>query len=204
MAAAVDAISEERLILGLGAGWHQPEFDAFGVPFDHTVSRFDEALQIIVPLLREGKVDFNGQFYRAPQCELQPPPRAGGPPILIGSFKPRTMGLTARHADLWNTCWLGQPTLLGERRVALDAACAAEGRDPATLQTTVGLIVGAPGHDLRDLDPAKVLVGSTDEIAAGLRAHQQAGVAHAICSLTPGTISALDWLAEAVAAFRAS
>src|SRR5919112_358549 len=62
-AATVDAISQGRLILGLGAGWNRREFDAFGFPYDRRVSRFEEALAIIVPLLREGRTTFSGQFY---------------------------------------------------------------------------------------------------------------------------------------------
>lgn len=202
-AASVDAISGGRLILGLGAGWHKPEFDAFGIPFDHTVSRFEEALQIIVPLLREGRVDFQGQYYSAENCELRPgPARPGGPPILIGSFKPRTLRLTARHADLWNTCWLGQPDLLPERRAALEAACADEGRDPADLPVTVGVSVAAPGHSRADLDPTKVLAGSIEEVASGLRAYRAQGVRHVICSLDPPTLEAIDWLADTLPAAR--
>src|SRR5436189_2727120 len=116
MAAAVDEISGGRLILGLGAGWHQPEFDAFGIPFDHKADRFEEALQIITPLLREGRVDFTGKYYSAPNCELRPRgPRPGGPEILVASFKPRMLKLTARYADSWNTAWLGLPTKLADR-----------------------------------------------------------------------------------------
>lgn len=208
MAADVDAISGGRLILGLGAGWYETEFKAFGFPFDHVVSRFDEALQIIVPLLREGAVDFRGQYYSAERCELRPPPlRKGGPPILIGSFKPRTMGLTARYADLWNTCWLGDATMLPERRAALEEACAAEGRDPASLAVTVGVMVAGPGHRRSSLDPSRalggpsrVLSGSIEDVAAGLRTHQEQGVAHVICSLDPATITTVDWLADALPA----
>src|SRR5262249_28998092 len=72
MADAFDEISGGRLLLGLGAGWHEPEYDAFGFPFDHRVGRFEEALQIIAPLLREGRVDFQGRFYSARDCELHP------------------------------------------------------------------------------------------------------------------------------------
>ncbi len=87
MASTVDEISGGRLILGLGAGWHQPEYEAFGYPFDHRVDRFEEALRIIVPLLREGHVDFSGTYYRAPNCDLLPRgPRPQGPPLLIGGL----------------------------------------------------------------------------------------------------------------------
>src|SRR5689334_2065837 len=142
MADTLEEVSGGRLILGLGAGWHQPEFDAFGIPFDHKAARFEEAIQIITALLREGKVDFRGTYYSAPNCELRPRgPRPGGPEILIASSKPRMHALAARYADSWNTAWLGLPTKLAARRAALEAACAEAGRDPATLAVTVGVQV---------------------------------------------------------------
>lgn len=202
MAATLDEVSAGRLILGMGAGWHQPEFDAFGFPFDQRVNRFAEALQIIVPLLREGQVDFNGVYSRAPQCEVLPRgPRPNGPPILIGSFQPRMLRLTARYADYWNTCWLGQPTALAEPRAALEAACRAEGRDPATLPVTVGVTVvyQTPETPVEQLPPPeKALFGSAEEVAAGLRGYADLGVAHLICSLTPTTPESLAWLADVV------
>ena len=75
MAVTLDDVSNGRLILGLGAGWHQPEFDAFGIPFTHLVDRFEEALKIIVPLVKTGEVDFTGTYYSAPNCELLPRPK---------------------------------------------------------------------------------------------------------------------------------
>ena len=94
------------------------------------MDRFEEALQIIVPLLREGRVSFQGTYYRAVDCEIVPRgPRPQGPPVLIASSGPRMLRLTARYADCWNTAWLGHASALAERRAALEAACAAEGRD---------------------------------------------------------------------------
>ena len=134
MAATLDAISGGRLILGLGAGWHEPEFAAFGIPFDHRVDRFEEALQIIVPLLRTGQVDFEGRYYRAANCELRPRgPRESGPQILIGAEGPRMLRLAARYADAWNTCWLGQPGALATPYAQMLAACADEARDHTLL-----------------------------------------------------------------------
>ncbi len=206
MADTVDEISGGRLILGLGAGWHQPEFDAFGAPFDHKVDRFEEALQIIVPLLREGKVDFTGKYYSAPNCELRPRgPSPRGPEILVASFKPRMLQLTARYADSWNTAWLGLPSGLAERRAKLEAACAAEGRDPSSLAVTVGVSLQYhdPASPPAEVAPAdKVISGSADELAAGLRAYAEQGVAHVICTLDPLTPAAIAWLAEGVARSR--
>jgi probable F420-dependent oxidoreductase len=203
MANDLDAISGGRLILGLGAGWHQPEFDAFGIPFDHKVDRFEEALAIILPLLREGRVDFAGSYYRAPNCELRPPPaRPGGPPILIGAGKPRMLRLTARHADLWNTCWLGDAAELEAPRADLEAACAEVGRDPATLGVTVGVGISYPPDS--PVPPGRgALSGSVDAVAVGLRAYAERGVAHLIFAFLPtSNQEALAWLSEALERYR--
>ncbi len=206
MAATMDEVSDGRLILGLGAGWHQPEFDAFGIPFDHRVDRFEEALEIIVPLLRTGQVDFKGTYYSAPSCELRPRgPRRNGPPILVGASGPRMLRLTARYADSWNTCWLGQPIVLAERRAALEAACAEEGRDPGTLAVTVGVNITytAPGETSQHVpEPAKALSGSAEEVAAGLYAYAARGVSHVICSLSSTHAASLAWLTEVLRLYR--
>src|SRR5215218_5073345 len=89
MADTVDEISGGRLILGLGAGYHEPEFRAFGYPYEYLGARFEEALTIIATLLRQGKIDFEGRFYQARDCELRPSgPRPAGPPILVAGGAP--------------------------------------------------------------------------------------------------------------------
>ncbi len=206
MAATLDEVSRGRLILGLGAGWHQPEFDAFGIPFDHKAGRFEEALKIIVPLVKEGKVNFQGEYYNAPDCEIRPRgPRPAGPPVLAASFGPRMLRLTAQYADSWNSAWFGRPTGFVERRAALEAACAEVGRDPATLEMTAGVQVAFPeaGEVSAPLDnPDKILTGSAEEIAAGLRAYADLGVGHVICSPLPNNAAALPRFAEALQAYR--
>lgn len=206
MAVTLDDVADGRLILGLGAGWHQPEFDAFGVPFDHLASRFEEALQIIVPLVKRGEVDFRGEFYAAPNCELIPRPREGGIPVLIASRKPRMLALTAKYADQWNTAWLGRAEALTERRANLEAACRDVGRDPSKLEVTVGINVAFPelGAEREDLDPAKVIAGSVEEVAAGLREYVEAGVGHLICALDPLTSEAIAQLSRAWESARSS
>jgi len=213
MAITVDEISGGRLILGLGAGWHQPEFDAFGYPFDHRVSRFEEAMQIIGPLLREGKVDFRGEYFSAPDCEMLPrSSRADGSsiPILIASRGPRMLGLTVAHADLWNTAWFGSVEGSAASRAEFDAACAAAGRDPATLGVTVGVNVVSPGAEPDpEADPNRALSGTPEEIAAGLRAYADAGVTHVICgALSDASVdyaaAVLDHVAAALTIYRAA
>lgn len=142
MATALDEVSDGRIILGLGAGWHRPEFDAFGYPFDHLASRFEEAMAIMLPLLRNGTVDFAGVYERAATCvNLPSGPREGGPPVLLGTQGPRLLRLAAREADAWNACWLGRAGELPEKLAPLHAACAEVGRDPQTLSLTVGQVV---------------------------------------------------------------
>jgi probable F420-dependent oxidoreductase len=202
MADTFDEVSGGRLILGLGAGWHKPEFDAFGYPFDHLANRFEEALKIIVPLLREGKVDFHGQYSSAVDCELRPRgPRPGGPPILVAGLKPRMLRLTAEYADSWNTAWMGSTDVLIERRTELEAACAEVGRDPRTLEVTVGLNVNYEQRE-EPLDPKRALFGSAEEVATGLKAHADEGVGHAICNLSPNTPESLERLGEVLKVYR--
>ena len=120
MAVTLDEVSDGRLVLGIGAGWHEPEYHAFGYPYDHRVGRFEEALQIIAPLLREGRVDFEGRYCQARDCEIAPRGTpAGWPPILIGAQRPRMMRLAARFADIYDTDFhleAGADSLLTEPR----------------------------------------------------------------------------------------
>src|SRR5215470_4936524 len=134
MADTLDEISTGRFILGLGAGWHQPEYEAFGYPFDHLAGRFEEALQVIVPLLREGQVDFHGHYYQVHNCVLRPRgPSPSGPPLWIGAQGPRMLQLAARYADGWNTAWHSDSTSVKQRCHEVKSACQAVGRDPTSL-----------------------------------------------------------------------
>src|SRR6476646_10423050 len=132
LAATADEISGGRLILGLGAGWNDTEFRAFGFPFDHRISRFEEAFTIIRALLREGHVDFDGHFYQARDCELLPAPsRPGGPPLMVGSVGPRMLEITLPHVDAWNV-WYRQsnntPAGLESILRQVEDACRSVGR----------------------------------------------------------------------------
>ncbi len=199
MADALDEVSGGRFILGLGAGWHQPEYEAFGYPFDHLASRFEEALQIIVPLLREGHVDFQGQYYQVRNCVLRPRgPSPAGPRILIGARRPRMLQLVARYADAWNTAWHTDPAKVKERYEPLAQACAAIGRDPATIEITVGTEVRLqPRKD--DGSPDNAISGTPEEIAGRLQDFASVGSSHLIVSLdavTPDSIRQLGHIVE--------
>ena len=104
IAETVDEICGGRLILGLGSGWAEPEYAAFGFPFDHRFSRFEEAFTIIRKLIREGEVDFHGKWYDVDHCLQRPRgPRPDGMPIMVGTFgAPKMTRLIAEHADIWN------------------------------------------------------------------------------------------------------
>jgi probable F420-dependent oxidoreductase len=198
MAATLDLVSGGRLILGVGAGWHDPEYEAFGFPTDHRVGRFEEWLEIVVRLLRGERVTFDGDWYQVRDAVLAPAPERRIP-ILVAGNKPRMMRLVARHADAWNTAWFGLPDArLEERLHDLEAALAAEGRDGAELERTVGLIVRDPGA-ATEVDPDDVTFsGSVAELADLLAVHEQLGFGHAIVILDPMTPRSVERLAEAV------
>ncbi len=203
MAAELDEVSGGRLILGIGCGWHEPEFDAFGYPFDHRVSRFAEALEILLPLLRGERVTFEGRYHHAIDAELRPRPiRAGGPPILIAGKQPRMLELVARHANQWNAAWYGDPGEAEELRTRLaklHAALEAAGRDPATLELTAGVFVAVAD----DPDaPKSAMRGSSEEIADTLAGYAALGISHLIVHLWPRTPEAVTRLAEAAAFAR--
>jgi alkanesulfonate monooxygenase SsuD/methylene tetrahydromethanopterin reductase-like flavin-dependent oxidoreductase (luciferase family) len=108
MAATGDEVAAGRLVLGLGCGWQEPEYRAFGYPFDQRVSRFEEALRIIVPLLRGERVSVDGRWTRVDDAAILPPP-ARRIPVLVAASRPRMLRLTARYADQWQTAWFGLP-----------------------------------------------------------------------------------------------
>src|SRR3954447_4815048 len=101
-AAAVDELSGGRLVLGIGAGWNEAEFRAFGLPFDHHVSRFEEAFEIIRRLLDGEHVTFRGRFHETDDAVLLPSPRRR-PKLMIGANKPRMLSIALPHVDSWNT-----------------------------------------------------------------------------------------------------
>jgi alkanesulfonate monooxygenase SsuD/methylene tetrahydromethanopterin reductase-like flavin-dependent oxidoreductase (luciferase family) len=206
MAITADEVSHGRLILGIGAGWNEPEYRAFGLPFDHRVDRLEEALQVLKPLLREGHVDFAGQYYQAPDCEIVPRgPRPAGPPLMVGSeVGPRMLRLTAQFADLWNVGYMGKPEMLAAPRAKLEAACRKEGRDPATIGITA--FVGLWFPDLRPTKPNAFetpLTGSVPEIAAAMRGYRELGVQHIMFQIEPDTPESRGRLTEALRLYRA-
>jgi alkanesulfonate monooxygenase SsuD/methylene tetrahydromethanopterin reductase-like flavin-dependent oxidoreductase (luciferase family) len=205
--ATVDDLSEGRVILGLGAGDFATEHRAFGFPFERRVSRFEEALAIIKPLLRGERVSFDGEFYQAHEAELLPKAgRAGGPAVLIGTLMggPRMSRLVAQQADMWN-CNLAFGDSGPEAYLAAWApiahACEKHGRDPESLvrHATVGVNLGdgpfsAPG--------SAPFCGSITDIADRFRAYAALDVEHISIVLEPATYASLDRFGDVLAQLR--
>jgi probable F420-dependent oxidoreductase len=184
-AATIDEIADGRFVLGLGAGWNETEFRAFGFPFDHRVDRFEEAFTIIRTLLRDGAIDFDGRFYQARDCELLPRPRPGGPPILIGSNGPRMLRIALPYADAWNTWYSdtdNQPEGVAPLAALVDAAARDAGREPSEIRRTVAVQVRLPGGRGRtmgdDSTTARIVPveGAAERMAESLRAYAAVGV----------------------------
>jgi len=179
MADSLDEISDGRFILGLGAGNWEAEHTMFGYPFDHRVGRFEEAIQIIAPLLREGAVDFHGRYYQATNCVLRPRgPSPSGPPIWVGTRGDRMLRIAAKYADAYNAIWPNTPAQVRAQRERLLAACRDVGRDPATFDLTIGTHVHLPENGQPVADD-RAISGTYEEIAAQLQAFADLGVNHA-------------------------
>jgi probable F420-dependent oxidoreductase len=204
MATTLDEVSQGRLILGIGAGWNQPEYEAFGLPFDHRVDRLEEALQILTPLLRDGHVDFAGKYYAARDCDDAPRgPRSHGPPVLIGGEGPRMFKLAARYADIWNIGYMGVPETMTEPLARMEAACREVGRDPETLGASA--LIGLWFPDLQPKKPRffdQPLVGTVQEIAAAMHGYAARGVEHVMFQCEPDTAEARRRLTEALQLYR--
>jgi alkanesulfonate monooxygenase SsuD/methylene tetrahydromethanopterin reductase-like flavin-dependent oxidoreductase (luciferase family) len=189
LAGTVDEISGGRLVLGLGAGWNDTEFQAYGFPYDQRVSRFEEAFTIIRTLLAEGRIDFDGRFFQARDCELLPPPtRKGGPPILIGSNGDRMLRIALPYASAWNSWFTGTgnvPDGVAPLNASVDAAARDVGRDPADIERTVCILIRFPDGAGRptaktDLEPQPAPLEGPPEVIADV-----CGGGHRPCAARP-------------------
>ena len=201
-AATVDAISQGRLIVGLGAGWNRREYDAFGFAYDRRVSRFEEALAIIAPLLREGRTTFHGQFYDVDDCVLDPRPvTPGGPPIMLGSDSPRMLSIGLPVVDSWNVWWSRYDNSVerfAETKATVDAATP-EGR---TVEATCAVLVtleGGRGRLMGTTYDEEVTTVTEDDLAAHLHALAVAGATHVQLVLDPITAESIQTVGRVLA-----
>jgi len=203
MAATVDEVSGGRLVLGLGAGWNEAEFRAFGIPFDHRVSRFEEAFGIIRRLLSGERVTFEGRFHRVEDAVLLPRP-SRRPPLMIGSSGERVLTITLPHADAWNT-WFTRYGNTPEGFASLSAKTTAfaerVGRDPGEIIRSACVLVAVddPALDRRNTEGVTPLEGSPERLAQGLRDLAGAGADEAILVLSPITEASIRTVGEALA-----
>jgi probable F420-dependent oxidoreductase len=188
MSAAIDEISGGRFVLGVGSGWNEVEFRAFGLPFDHRASRFIESFEIIRKLFAGERVTSDGKFWQVDDAVLLPPP-ARRTPIMVGSTGPRQLAATLPHADSWNTWWDwygNTPEGFAERNAEISAAARTAGRDPAEVERSACVLV-AFGAEASERPGAEVppLTGSPDHMAAFLRELAEAGADEAILVVDP-------------------
>ncbi len=195
----LDEISGGRFLFGFGSGHAGKQGETFGYPLDHTIGRYEEALQIIVPLLREGRADFSGEYHRAVKLEQRPRgPRPGRIPIMLGAHQPRTLGLAVQYADIWSD--FARESSLPEAFepviAQLDAICAERGRDPASLGRSIGVIVELLDvHEAEEIGLGVPITGSAAEVAATLRTFAQMGVTRIELMLWPNTPASLEAVA---------
>lgn len=200
MAEAIDSITRGNFVLGLGCGWHKPEYDMFGLPFDRRVDRFEESLHIISGLTRTGHAELEGRYYQARDAiNLPRGPRCqeGGPPILLGAKGPRMLRLTARYADAWNSDWLAKPEDIQPMVTELDKACAEIGRDPGTLVRTSSTRFSFDDNG----DDPMLVHGTPEEMAATMHAYADLGMRQHLVSLEPRTIDNFERFAKVIEVF---
>ena len=202
-AETLDEISGGRFIFGLGAGHEWPgQAHAFGLPEKQIFARFEEALQIIVPLLRLGRADFEGTFHSARDLVQQPVgPRPNAIPLLIGGNGPKAQRHAANHADIWS-CYIEERAHVDElkpRIASLEEICQEVGRDPESIGRAVGVVV-------RPFEPAGAredsVSGTAEQIATTLQSFRDIGFTQLDLSVGPATIAAVEAMASVVELLR--
>ncbi|HEY3335996.1 MAG TPA: LLM class flavin-dependent oxidoreductase [Candidatus Limnocylindrales bacterium] len=208
MAETLDEISGGRVILGVGAGWNEPEFTAYGFPWERRFDRFEDGLRIIASMLRTGRADHDGRVASVRGALVRPRgPRPEGLPLMIGAAAPRMLRLTAELADEWNA---GMRTPAGFMPMAnaLDAALAAAGRDAGSIRRSAEAMVEPAGTPVDDGDPdtfgswERPFAGSPEVIAAGLRRYATLGCDHVQVQLRPNTVDSVRRFAPVIDLLR--
>ena len=199
MAETLDEVSGGRLILGLGAGWNEPEFASYGAPWADRFDRFEDGLRIVTSMLRAGRATHAGRGSSASDARLAPRgPRPTGLPVMVGANGPRMLRLTAELADHWNGGLRSAdevPALLD----ALEAACRDVGRDPASITRSVEVLVRTLPAGNAEPEPRE-LRGSPEELAEALRAYADLGLDHLQLQLRPNRHEAVEALASVLQA----
>ena len=190
MAATIAEVSAGRFVLGLGAGWNETEYRAFGLPYDHRVSRFEEAFEIVRGLLAGERVTVAGRYWQAEDAVVLPRPD-GSVPLMIGSNGDRMLAIALPHVDWWNTWYTGYGnTVEGFAGLNARITVAAEraGRDPAEVKRSACVLVELESGAVRRPHSDEDLVPVTlDGLPGFLRGLDEAGAHEAILILRPIT-----------------
>jgi probable F420-dependent oxidoreductase len=174
-AASVDEISGGRLVLGIGAGWNETEFRAFGFPFDRRVSRFAESFEVVRRLLAGDRVSFSGAFVSVEDAVLLPSP-ARRVPMMVGANGERILSIALPHADAWNTWYAPYGNTVdgfAETNETVSAVCERAGRDAREVERSACVLVAVDGgagerpHDAPPVDAAALSVHLRELAAAG-------------------------------------
>jgi probable F420-dependent oxidoreductase len=200
MAETLDEVSGGRVILGLGAGWNEAEFDAYGIPFTDRFDRFEDSLRIICSMVRTGVSRHEGRVVRTRSARLAPRgPRAEGLEIMCGAAAPRMLRLAAELADHWNGGMRSAAEAVPLLR-ALDDACRTAGRDPASITRSVETLVRTLPAPDGAVPEDRELGGPPDEIAAALRGYAALGIDHLQVQLRPNRLEAVRAFGAVIAA----
>jgi alkanesulfonate monooxygenase SsuD/methylene tetrahydromethanopterin reductase-like flavin-dependent oxidoreductase (luciferase family) len=226
MVTALDHATDGRLMLGIGAGWHEPEIEAFGyeqLTLGERIGRLDEAAAVARSLLDGETATFEGRWIQANGMRNDPPPRQAHLPLLIaGSGEKRTLRIVARDADIWNG--EGVPEVYRHKNEVLDGWCAEAGRDPRAIRRTVGVPpvcirdtreaaidalgtilgrYGGPPERARAWAASSPLADTAESVAAQFRGWREAGAEEAIIDQPwPLDDETFERLAELVAGGR--
>ena len=184
----LDTISGGRAVLGLGAAWNDVEHEGYGFefpPVGERMDRLDEALAIIKLMFTEDRPSFHGEHYQIERALNVPRPvHPGGPPILVGGGgEQRTLRIAAKYADMTHWFALGIEALKHKKEV-FERRCAEIGRDPSTVELTMGAPVIVVASDtekqaaLEMIPPERrphVNIGTPEQVADGMRPYIEAG-----------------------------
>jgi probable F420-dependent oxidoreductase len=202
-AATVDEICGGRLTLGIGAGWNEAEFLAFGIPFDSRASRFEESFDVIRRLLAGERVTAHGRFVDVEDAVLLPRP-LHRVPLMAGSTGPRVLAATLPWVDCWNTWfdWYGNTAEgFAAGNAEIDAACELAGRVPSEVERSacVLVVLDTEAGERRLDDGPTPVDGSPAGVASALRDLADAGAHEAILVADPITEDSIRTLGAALA-----
>ena len=203
MAETLDEVSDGRVILGVGAGWNEPEFTSYGFTFEDRFRRFEDGLRVITDMLRRGRSTLDGPTIRTRSARLEPRgPRPDGLPVMVGAKGPRMLRLTAELADHWNG-GLRSIDEVPAMLEALESACRAVGRTTPITKSVEVLVRTLPAAD--DARPeGREIRGDAEALAGELQRFADLGIDHLQVQLRPNSVAGVEAFAPVIDALRRS